>query len=86
MTDPPLKKCPVCDGKLTRLISGGIGIIFKGSGFYVNDSKNTKNSSITPKGSDNKADDKSEPTQKPKDNKKSESSVKPKTIESKSNK
>lgn len=86
MTDPPLKKCPVCDGKLTRLISGGIGIIFKGSGFYVNDSKNAKNNSFTPKGSDNKADDKSEPTQKSEDSKKSESSVKPKTVESKSKK
>lgn len=86
MTDPPLKKCPVCDGKLTRLISGGIGIIFKGSGFYVNDSKSAKNSSFTPKGSDNKADDKSEPTQKPIDSEKSKSSVKPKTVESENNK
>jgi len=84
ITDSPLKKCPVCDGKLTRLISGGIGIIFKGSGFYVNDSRNAKNSSFTPKDSDRKADDKSEPTQKPKDSKKSESSINPKTVESKS--
>ena len=39
ITDPPLKECPVCGGELKRLISGGIGVIFKGSGFYVTDSK-----------------------------------------------
>ncbi len=41
MTDPPLKKCPVCQGRLTRLISGGAGLIFKGSGFYITDYKKT---------------------------------------------
>ena len=49
ITDPPLEECPVCGGRLTRLISGGIGIIFKGSGFYVTDSKGAKNSAFTPK-------------------------------------
>jgi putative FmdB family regulatory protein len=39
ITEPPLKQCPVCGGELKRLISGGIGVIFKGSGFYVTDSK-----------------------------------------------
>jgi putative FmdB family regulatory protein len=38
MTSEPLKKCPAC-GKnaLKRLISGGAGLIFKGSGFYITD-------------------------------------------------
>ncbi len=37
--DDALKNCPYCQqAKLRRLISGA-GIIFKGSGFYVNDSK-----------------------------------------------
>jgi len=42
MSDDPLKECPSC-GKpeLKRLVGGGIGIIFKGSGFYVNDSKSS---------------------------------------------
>lgn len=36
--DPPLKKCPVCGkSKLRRLISGGGGVVFKGSGFYSTD-------------------------------------------------
>ena len=37
MNDLPLKKCPVCKGKVERLISGGVGLIFKGSGFYITD-------------------------------------------------
>jgi putative FmdB family regulatory protein len=49
ITDPPLEECPVCGGKLARLISGGIGIIFKGSGFYVTDSKSARNSSFVSK-------------------------------------
>ena len=40
MSDAPLKKCPSCGKlKLRRLIGGGLGVIFKGSGFYVTDSK-----------------------------------------------
>ena len=35
--DEPLEKCPKCNGKVQRLISGGAGIIFKGSGFYATD-------------------------------------------------
>lgn len=37
--EEPLKKCPKCRGQLRRLISGGAGLIFKGSGFYVTDYK-----------------------------------------------
>ncbi len=42
MSDNPLDSCPEC-GKpgLRRLIGGGTGVIFKGSGFYVNDSRKT---------------------------------------------
>ena len=41
MRDEPLKKCPKC-GKtgLKRLVGGGAGLIFKGSGFYITDYKN----------------------------------------------
>lgn len=38
MTDKPLRKCPKCGKlKLKRLIGKGIGIIYKGSGFYTTD-------------------------------------------------
>ncbi|MDH5185578.1 MAG: zinc ribbon domain-containing protein [candidate division WOR-3 bacterium] len=39
ITDSPVKSCPVCQGKVRRLISGGSGLIFKGSGFYITDYK-----------------------------------------------
>ncbi len=38
ITAKPLKKCPECGRmKLQRLIGGGSGLIFKGSGFYITD-------------------------------------------------
>lgn len=38
----PLTECPVCgNNTLKRLIGGGAGLIFKGSGFYLTDYKNT---------------------------------------------
>ena len=37
MSDEPIKKCPKCGKKVRRLIFGGAGVIFKGSGFYVTD-------------------------------------------------
>jgi putative FmdB family regulatory protein len=33
----PLNVCPICSSPARRRISGGTGLIFKGSGFYVND-------------------------------------------------
>jgi putative FmdB family regulatory protein len=38
MSAKPIKKCPKCGkNKVQRLISGGAGFIFKGSGFYETD-------------------------------------------------
>ena len=42
MKDAPLLECPECGKEVRRLIRGGSGVIFKGSGFYVND-KNSGN-------------------------------------------
>jgi putative FmdB family regulatory protein len=43
MNDAPLKKCPRCKKMgVKRLIGGGAGLIFKGSGFYITDYKNKK--------------------------------------------
>ncbi|MDX9784118.1 MAG: zinc ribbon domain-containing protein [Spirochaetia bacterium] len=39
MSDEPVKICPECGGQVRRMIGGGSGIIFKGSGFYINDSR-----------------------------------------------
>ncbi len=37
MIDKPLDTCPVCKGKVERIISGGAGFLFRGSGFYITD-------------------------------------------------
>jgi len=40
MRDEPLKKCPKCKKTgVKRLVGGGAGLIFKGSGFYITDYK-----------------------------------------------
>lgn len=40
MSDKPLLACPKCKKKsLVRLISGGSGVVFKGTGFYETDYK-----------------------------------------------
>ena len=35
--DKPIRSCHKCGGQVKRLISGGGGLIFKGSGFYITD-------------------------------------------------
>ena len=37
MADKPRGKCPVCGKMAVRQISGGAGLVFKGSGFYITD-------------------------------------------------
>jgi putative FmdB family regulatory protein len=49
MTDAKLSKCPKCGkNKLARLIGGGSGMIFKGTGFYQTDYKNKPAPTATP--------------------------------------
>jgi len=37
MSEQPIEVCPECGGTVERLISGGAGLIFKGSGFHATD-------------------------------------------------
>lgn len=37
MTDRVRVKCPECGGLSVKQISGGAGLVFKGSGFYITD-------------------------------------------------
>ena len=46
MSDEPLKVCPECQGKLTKVLYP-TGVIFKGSGFYKTDYKSTSNGSTS---------------------------------------
>ncbi|MEU6194652.1 FmdB family zinc ribbon protein [Streptomyces sp. NPDC047061] len=66
-TDDALTECPNCGGRLKKVFSA-VGIVFKGSGFYRNDSrgsssssspasKSSSSSSSDSKSSDSKASD-----------------------------
>jgi putative FmdB family regulatory protein len=44
--DAPLTHCPECDGEVHRVI-GPTGVIFKGSGFYVTDTRKSGDKSST---------------------------------------
>lgn len=73
ITEDPLEVCPKCGKKVRRLIGGGMGIIFKGSGFYSTDNRSGGNGSKhepktsessdkpAPKESSSKPDTKKEP-------------------------
>ncbi len=37
INDKPLINCDTCNSKINRIITGGTGMIFKGSGFYKTD-------------------------------------------------
>jgi putative FmdB family regulatory protein len=37
ISDRPATRCPQCGAPATRQISGGAGLVFKGSGFYITD-------------------------------------------------
>ena len=43
-SDDALTVCPECSGKL-RKVFNAVGVVFKGSGFYRNDSRKTSSSS-----------------------------------------
>ena len=79
MSETSLSKCNECGGKIERVITGGTGLIFKGSGFYLTDYKDEKK---TDKDTSEKKEGKTEKSTK--DNKEIKSSKTEK--KSKSNK
>ena len=48
MTDPTLTECPVCGEPTLRKVFNGVGVVFKGSGFYRNDSRSSGSSKDSP--------------------------------------
>ena len=63
-SDDPLTECPNCGGKLRKVFSA-VGVVFKGSGFYRNDSRSastggssngSKSSGTTEKASTSKSE------------------------------
>ena len=53
MVDDPLTECPVCGGPVRRVVSS-VGVVFKGSGFYVTDNRS---SSVNGKSTKSKSKD-----------------------------
>lgn len=49
-TDDALTECPSCQGRLKKVFSA-VGIVFKGSGFYRNDSRGSSSASSKSSGS-----------------------------------
>lgn len=43
-SDAPLSECPQCGGELRKQFNS-VGVVFKGSGFYRNDSRSSGSSS-----------------------------------------
>nr|BFE63505.1 zinc ribbon domain-containing protein [Dactylosporangium thailandense] len=62
-TDEPLTECPECQGRLRKQFSA-VGVVFKGSGFYRTDSRNSgkSSSSSSTKTESSKSETKSEST------------------------
>jgi putative FmdB family regulatory protein len=53
--DEALTTCPHCSGDLKKVF-GSVGIVFKGSGFYKNDSRNATASVTPPSSTDTKSE------------------------------
>jgi predicted nucleic acid-binding Zn ribbon protein len=57
MSEDPLTECPECDGHVHRVIQP-VGVIFKGSGFYITDNRQVSSPTLTPPKETDKAKDK----------------------------
>jgi putative FmdB family regulatory protein len=47
MSEDALTECPECDGHVHRVIQP-VGVIFKGSGFYITDNRQVSSPTLTP--------------------------------------
>ncbi len=52
-SDAPLTECPACQGRLRKVFSS-VGVVFKGSGFYRTDSRDSAASSTAAKNGSSK--------------------------------
>jgi len=82
ITEKSGAKCPVCGKAAIRKISGGAGLVFKGSGFYITDygkdGKGPRKPVVESGGSDAKSETKPEAKpEAPKESKPAPSETKP---------
>ncbi|MBN1661756.1 MAG: zinc ribbon domain-containing protein [Anaerolineae bacterium] len=47
MSDDPERMCPECEGPVRRIIQP-VGVIFRGSGFYITDNRQVSSPTLTP--------------------------------------
>ena len=59
-SDEPKAVCPFCESNKTRRLIAAPAIVFKGSGFYVNDSKAKNSANGTSPSKNDKTESKSE--------------------------
>jgi putative FmdB family regulatory protein len=67
INDDPLETCPTTGQKVNRIISGGGGVVYKGTGWYVTDYKNggqKSNGSSEPKSESTDKPESKEPSAK----------------------
>ncbi len=68
MSENPLTKCPECEGHVHRVIQP-VGVIFKGSGFYITDNRQVSSPTLSPsketKSEEKKAAESAEPPKEP---------------------
>lgn len=62
ITEPALETCPTCSGKVKRIISKNVGVMFKGKGFYCKDHSDCL--TPTPSGRDDYGADTNESAEK----------------------
>jgi putative FmdB family regulatory protein len=84
MTDPAVRKCPKCTKlKVRRLISGGAGVIFKGSGFYETDYKRARGGAAAAKSDAGESKSESASESKSESSSSSSSEAKPSSADAK---
>jgi putative FmdB family regulatory protein len=83
-SEAPVKVCPECCGAVQRVIQP-VGIIFKGSGFYVTDNNRNSSATTAPKSTDGKPPDRAgeKPAETKPDDKASEKKPEAKPAEAK---
>ncbi len=62
MSEPALRVCPDTGQNVSRVISGGAGVVYKGDGWYVTDYKDKKKPAKSETKSETKTESKAEST------------------------
>jgi putative FmdB family regulatory protein len=65
ITDDTRAKCPKCGTRGERVITGGAGVVFKGSGFYETDYKRSGTKAAEPDSAPDKKSDAAPQPKKP---------------------